>query len=214
VRQRSLVPTGREAGLMQYYVPFSQVPPPPMGGSGPRIQGLMLRAPAGPEALAAPIRRIVTGGRADLPFLQVRRYPDLLERQMRPWRQGTTLFAMFGALALAVAAVGLYAAFAHSVGERRREMAVRLAIGARPRRVLLLILREAGVLAGTGIAAGIALAVAGGRWLESMLFRTAPSDPLVLAAAAALMLAIAAAATWLPARLAARTDPASLLRAE
>jgi ABC-type antimicrobial peptide transport system permease subunit len=80
--------------------------------------------------------------------------------------------------------------------------------------VLLLILREAGVLAGTGIAAGIALAVAGGRWLESMLFRTAPSDPLVLAAAAALMLAIAAAATWLPARLAARTDPASLLRAE
>jgi ABC-type antimicrobial peptide transport system permease subunit len=174
----------------------------------------MLRAPAGPEALAAPIRRIVTGGRADLPFLQVRRYPDLLERQMRPWRQGTTLFAMFGALALAVAAVGLYAAFAHSVGERRREMAVRLAIGARPRRVLLLILREAGVLAGTGIAAGIALAVAGGRWLESMLFRTAPSDPLVLAAAAALMLAIAAAATWLPARLAARTDPASLLRAE
>jgi putative ABC transport system permease protein len=116
VRQRSVVPSGSEDRLMQYFVPFSQVPPPPAGvGPGPGIQGLLLRTTAGPGVLAAPIRRVVLDGRTDLPFLQVRRYSELLERQMRPWRLGTALLSLFGALALGVAAVGLYATFAHSV---------------------------------------------------------------------------------------------------
>jgi putative ABC transport system permease protein len=215
IRQRSVVPTGHEGRLMQYFVPFSQVPPPPGAvGGGPGIQGLLLRASTGPEVLAAPIRQIVTGGRNDLPFLQVRKYSDLLERQMRPWRQGTTLLSIFGALALTVAAVGLYAAFAHSVGERRREMAIRLAIGARERGVLLMILREAATIAGVGVAIGCAAAALGGRWLASMLFGTTPSDPLVLGPAAALMLAVATLATFVPARSASRTDPSTLLRTE
>ena len=99
VRQRSVVPTGSEDRLMQYFVPFSQVPPPPAGvGPGPGIQGLLLRTTAGPGVLAAPIRRVVLDGRTDLPFLQVRRYSELLERQMRPWRLGTALLSLFGAL--------------------------------------------------------------------------------------------------------------------
>ena len=215
VRQRSVVPTGTEDRLMQYFVPFSQVPPPPAGvGPGPGIQGLLLRTTAGPDVLAAPIRRVVIDGRIDLPFLQVRRYAELFERQMRPWRQGTALLSLFGALALGVAAVGLYASFAHSVGERRREMAIRLALGARPRAVLVMIQREAAGVALAGALCGCFAAILGGRWVESMLFGTAPADPLVLGSAALLMLAVSALATFVPARSASRTDPCSILRAE
>ncbi len=215
VRQRSVVPSGSEDRLMQYFVPFSQVPPPPAGvGPGPGIQGLLLRTTAGPGVLAAPIRRVVLDGRTDLPFLQVRRYSELLQRQMRPWRLGTALLSLFGALALGVAAVGLYATFAHAVGERRREMAIRLAVGARPHRVLVMILREAAGLALAGVLCGAFVAALGGRWMQSMLFGTAPFDPLVLGSAAIVMLAVATLATFVPARHASRTDPSSLLRAE
>jgi predicted permease len=212
IRQRSVVPSGNEARLMQYFVPFSQVPT--ASGQGPGVQGLLLRSAAGPESLAAPIRQIVLNGRTDLPFLHVRRYSDLLERQMRPWRQGAALLALFGALALAVAAVGLYAAFAHSVGERRRELAIRLAIGARAQGVLLMILREAAAVAAAGVVFGGILAIVGGRWLGSMLFGTAPSDPLVLGSAALVRIVVSTIATFVPARRASKTDPSTLLRAE
>ena len=212
VRQRSVVASGQEARLMQYYVPLSQVPSGV--GQGPGVQGLLLRAPAGPDALAASIRRIVVNGRTDLPFLHVRRYSELLERQMRPWRQGTALLALFGALALGVAAVGLYAAFAHSVSERRHEMAVRLAIGARAQGVLMMILREAARVALAGTLFGCLLAAIGGRWVQSMLVGTAPFDPLVLLSASLVMIVVAALATFVPARRASRADPSSLLRAE
>ena len=119
---------------MQYYVPLSQLPAPPpfVTRPGPRIQGLLVKAAAGAAALEAPIRRLVVGGRTDLPFLHVRPYSQLLEAQIRPWRMGTMLLALFSGLAVMAAAIGLYAAFAYAVGERRRELAVRMAIGARP----------------------------------------------------------------------------------
>jgi putative ABC transport system permease protein len=212
MRQRSVMPTGHEDRLMQYFVPLVQAPAGV--GQGPGIQGLLLRARVGPDVLAAPIRRMVLDGRTDMPFLHVRRYSDLLERQMRPWRQGTTLLSLFGGLALAVAGVGLYAAFTHAVGERRQEMAIRLAIGARTRGVLLMIMREAAGVSAIGVALGCLVAAISGRWVQSMLFRTAPSDPVVLGSAAILMLAVSAVATFIPARRASRTDPSSLLRTE
>ena len=132
---------------MQYFLPFSQAHiVPPFASGGPRIQGLLLRTTGPIESLEEPIRRLVADGRTDLPFLRVRPYTELMEPQIRPWRNGTALLTLFSGLALVVAAVGLYAAFAHSVGERRREMAIRIAIGARPRGVLLMILREATML--------------------------------------------------------------------
>jgi ABC-type lipoprotein release transport system permease subunit len=200
---------------MQYFVPFTQVPPPPGAvGGGPGIQGLLLRANTGPEVLAEPIRRIVVEGRTDLPFLQVRRYAELLEQQMRPWRQGTLLLSLFGVLALGVAAIGMYAAFAHSVGERKREMAIRIAVGAEPGGVLKMILREAAMLATIGVLLGCIATISAGRWLQSLLFETAPSDPFVLGFSATLMLIVAAMATWIPARTASRIAPNDLLRAE
>jgi ABC-type antimicrobial peptide transport system permease subunit len=200
---------------MQYFVPFNQVPPPPAGiGTGPGIQGLLVRTALGPDVVAPSIRSAVVDGRSNLPFLRVRWYADVLDRQVRPWRLGTVLLSLFGALALAVAGVGLYAAFAHSVAERRREMAIRLAIGARTRGVLLMILREAGLVSAFGIMCGCLMTVAAGRWLQSMLFGTVAFDPLALGATAAIMLTVTTVATFVPARSASRTDPSTLLRVE
>jgi putative ABC transport system permease protein len=216
VRQRSLEPAGNEARLMQYYVPPSQIPHPPMVPPGPRAAGLLLKldSDADLEALVQPIRRTVIGARKNLPFLRVVAYSDLLEPQLRPFRTGATLLGLFSALALIVSGAGLYAVFAHAVAERRREMAIRLAIGARPAGLQWLILRKALGLAGAGAVLGCAGAAASGRWVASLLFQTTSSDPLVLAGATAAMLVVAACATILPAHAAAKADPNTLLKVE
>jgi ABC-type lipoprotein release transport system permease subunit len=213
MRQRSLLPAGNEDHLMQYFVPFSQVPVPPFIPNPDRgAWGLLLRVDTDLAAVAPAIRRIVVGNRTDIPFIRIRPYSQLLDAQMRPWRLGMALLALFSALALVVGAVGLYAAFSHAVTVRRREMAIRIAIGAKPIGVLGMILREALRLAGAGVLAGWMAVIAGGRWLQSLLFDTSSADPIVLAGAAAVMLAVALVATLLPARAASRADPAALLR--
>ena len=213
MRQRSLLPGDGEDRLMQYFVPFAQVPVPPfVENPGPRAWGLLLRVDGDLAAIAPRVRRLVADGRTDIPFVRVRPYSDLLERQMRPWRLGTVLLGLFSALAVIVGAVGLYAAFSHAVTIRRREMAIRIAIGSPRKGVMALVLREALVLAGGGVIGGWIAAVIGGRWLQSLLFETSRADPLVLGSAGALMLIVAIAATLLPARAAAQADPASLLR--
>ena len=215
VRQRSVVPTDYEDRLMQYYVPMSQVPDPPGAiAPGPRVGGLLVRAAGDPSNLIVPLRRLVVNGRANLPYVHVRPYVELLQRQVQPWRLGATLLTMFSALAVAVAAMGLYAAFAHAVVERRREMAIRVAVGASPARVVAMILREALRLSAVGIVVGTAGALMAGRSVQSILFGIVPADPLVLGGAAAAMLIVVAIATSLPARTASRADPNALLRAE
>jgi len=213
MRQRSLLPGDGEDRLMQYFVPFSQVPVPPfIAEPGPTAWGLLLRVDGDLAAIAPAVRRIIASGRTDVPFIRVRPYAQLLERQMRPWRLGTVLLGLFSALALLVGAVGLYAAFSHAVTLRRREMAIRIAIGSPPGGVAALVLREALVLAGCGVAGGCLAAMVGGRWLQSILFDTSRTDPLVLGSAGLVMFAVAIAATLVPARAASRADPATLLR--
>lgn len=212
-RQRSLVPMNNEDRLMQYYVPFSQVPFPPfMPDPGLRVSGLLVRPHRMTDALVPTIRRLLVGDRTDLPFIEIRPYSRVLDREMRPWRTGTTLLVLFSALAVMVASIGLYATFAYAVAERRREMAIRLAVGARPSAVLGMVLREALVLAAIGAAAGCVAAVGAGRLIATVLYGTRPSDPSVLGAAAATMVIVALLATLLPARSAARSDPSVLLR--
>src|SRR6185436_128493 len=151
MRQRSLVPTGNEDHLMQYFVPFSQVPVPPFVPNPDRgAWGLLLRVDADAAAVAPAIRRAIVGSRADVPFVRVRPYAQLLDRQMRPWRLGTALLALFSGLALLV--------------------------GARPGGVTAMILREAMALAAVGIGAGWLAAVIGARWLQSLLFDTSRTD--------------------------------------
>jgi predicted permease len=212
MRQRSLLPADGEDRLMQYFVPYSQVPVPPFIPNPDRgAWGLMLHTDGDVATLAPAIRRAIVGARTDVPFVRVRPYSQFLDRQMRPWRLGTVLFGLFSALALLVGAVGLYAAFAHAVTARRREMAIRIAIGAGPRGVIALIIREALLLAAAGVAGGWIATLIGGRWLGAVLFDTSRADPLVLGSAGAIMLVVAMVATMIPALSAARSNPATLL---
>jgi putative ABC transport system permease protein len=121
---------------------------------------------------------------------------------------------LLGALALATAAVGIHAAFAHSVAERQHEMAIRLAVGASRRRVLLMMLREGAAVAVTGVLYGAIVAVLTGRVLQSRLVGLSSADPLVIGMAGTVVLMVAVLATWVPALTASRTDPNALLRAE
>jgi ABC-type antimicrobial peptide transport system permease subunit len=118
----------------------------------------------------------------------------------------------FGALALVVACVGLYGVLAYSVEQRRRELGIRLALGAEPRSVQRLVLGEGLRLTTLGIAGGMVGGIAVTRVLETLLYEVSPNDPAVLVGVAALLLTIAAAACYLPARRATRVDPAIVLR--
>jgi predicted permease len=212
-RQRSLLPQDNEDRLMQYYVPFTQVPYPPfVPQDEPRVMGLLVRPRHFSDTLVTTLRKAVVADRTDLPFIEIRPYSQVFDRQVRPWRTGTTLLALFSALAVLVAAIGLYATFAYAVAERRREMAIRLAVGARPGGVVAMVLREAVVLALVGAVCGCVAAVAGGRLIASLLYGTTPSDPLVLITAAAGIVLVAVVATLVPARTASRADPSVLLR--
>jgi putative ABC transport system permease protein len=137
-----------------------------------------------------------------------------VDQQLSAWRLGAAMFLAFGALAVLVAAVGLYGVIAYDVAQRTRDLGVRVALGARGRDVVGLVLREGVRFAALGTAIGLAVALTAGRLLAPLLFRVSPSDPAALAGAAGVVLAVAVLASLLPAWRAARVDPAVVLRAE
>jgi predicted permease len=120
----------------------------------------------------------------------------------------------FGALAALLTMVGLYGLVAYSVTRRTSEIGIRMALGATPRAIARMLLRETGWLLAVGTVCGIALALAGGRAAAALLFRVTPSDPVTLTGAAALLAAIAVLASYVPARRATRIEPVAALRAD
>ena len=148
-----------------------------------------------PVANVAPMARIVSGSIAQPRFLAI-------------------LIALFAALAIALAAIGIYGVMSYSVAQRTTEIGVRMALGADRRAVFALVARDGLVLALSGIAIGAAGAAVLGRSLTTLLYEVAPADPLVFAATATGLLAVALAACLLPARRAARVDPLTALRGD
>jgi ABC-type antimicrobial peptide transport system permease subunit len=141
-------------------------------------------------------------------------YRDVVDPRYRSWTLGATLFAVFGILALVVAAVGLYSVLAFDVAQRRTEMGVRSALGA-TRRQLLLLVSAAGLrMATAGIAIGAVVVVSAARWTEPLLFRVSARDPLALAVVALAMLVVAVIASGIPAWRAAAADPSESLRSD
>jgi len=125
-----------------------------------------------------------------------------------------TLLLIAAIVALAIGVIGIYGVVAYVVSQRRREIGVRLALGAPPRAVVAMIVRQGAVVAIVGAVAGVVAAKAGSRVLASLLFGVSPRDPAIFVAASGTLVTIALIACWLPARGAARVSPTEALRSE
>ena len=150
----------------------------------------------------------------DQPLSQPRTLEWIVQQSMGARRFQMLLLGVFGAVALVLAAVGIYGVMAYSVGQRSREMGIRLALGASPRQVQAMVMGGGLRLALAGVAVGLFGALAVTRALQATLFEVSAADPLTFSAVSALLLAIAVLASWAPARRATRVDPATSLRAE
>jgi putative ABC transport system permease protein len=190
----------------QLYAPFRQTPWP--------FVGIALRSSVGPRALEASLRGAVARLDPGLVLYDVRTMEQMLAGSVAGPRFQAVLIGSFAAAALLLAAIGLYGVMAWSVTQRRRELGIRLALGARRDQVLSLVLVEGLRLVGAGIGLGTLGALAATRVLESLLFGIEARDVLTYAGVATLLAVVALAACYLPARRATRTDPAVALHAE
>jgi ABC-type antimicrobial peptide transport system permease subunit len=147
-------------------------------------------------------------------YVTVRPMTEIFDPTIRSWRLGATMFTAFGALALVLAAIGLYSVIAYNVVQRTHEMGVRVAFGAQVSDVVRLILNEGLRLTVLGVVIGGAIALYGGRWIAPLLFNVKATDPLVFVFVVAVLLGVAAIASLIPAFRAARVDPNVALRSE
>ncbi|HEY7237438.1 MAG TPA: ADOP family duplicated permease [Gemmatimonadaceae bacterium] len=212
-RARSLQPTGNEARFMQYYVPFGQQPEPFMQGV-PQVSSILVRTAGEPQRMLSSVQRFIQASTATPVYARVRPYEDLLDPQLRPWRLGATLFSALGALALAIAAVGLFAVVSYLVAQRLREIGIRLALGGTATSVARLVVGGALRLVAIGAAAGGVAAVALAPFVQSMLFETSMRDIGVMLTITGVLAVVALAAAAVPALRAARVSPSVTLQAE
>jgi predicted permease len=191
----------------QFYLPYVQQSE--VGGMVYEVHTRMR-----PEALIPTLRHVVQQVDPDLPLVNVRTQDQQIDADLIEERMFVTLTSGFGVLALALACVGIYGIMAYSVANRRNEIGIRMALGAQPRQVRGMILRESTWLAAAGIVAGVAVALPLTRLVKSMLYGIQPWDPGTIAAGVLILLSVALAASWIPARRAARVQPMDALRHE
>jgi putative ABC transport system permease protein len=183
-------------------------------GFAPQALTLVVKADGEPRALAGPIRRIVAELDPNLPVSGVRLMSDVVGDTMAPSSFTGLLLGLFAALALTLAAIGVYGLLSYAVGQRTREIGIRMAIGASRRDVLALVLRKGIGLAGLGLVTGLVLAAGAARLMRALLFGVQPLDLATLSAAAAALLTVAFAASYIPAARATRVSPLLALRSE
>jgi predicted permease len=173
-----------------------------------------LRTAGDPLALAGSVREIVRQADARMPVSQVRTQQAEIEDSMHQEIMLADLCSGFAMLALAIACVGLYGTMSYTVARRTNEIGIRMALGAGRRNILAMVVRETLLMVAPGVAIGIVAALAATRVISSMLYNLKPGDPLTIAASAAVMMAVALFAGFLPARRASRVDPMEALRYE
>jgi len=189
-----------------FYVPFRQSSEP--------ILTLVARVEGDPGSYGGALRAAVAAADPDQPIGTLASLTTLLLESVAQRRAAAAILAGFAAAALLLAAVGLYGILTYSVTRRRREIGVRIALGAMRSAIVRMILRESGSMLLTGLSAGLAAAVLLTRFLGTLLYGVAALDPATLSGVAASLLAIGLFASYLPARRAARTDPMAALRRE
>jgi putative ABC transport system permease protein len=158
------------------------------------------------------IRRIISDLNPRVPLVNPRTMSDVVARSTGRASFAMVLLGLAGSMALLLSAVGIYGVISYLVTQRRAEIGVRMALGARVPQVASLVLGQSMRLAGLGVLIGLAGAIAGMRVIGSLLFEVAPTDPVVLVTTSALLLLIAAAASLAPTRRAALIDPVEAMR--
>jgi predicted permease len=191
-------------GSLIAYLPYWQ--------NSPREAVLLVRTSADPALIAGAVRAELRAFAPAVPISRVRTMADVMSAAVAQRRFQLFVLALFAATALVTASVGIYGVVAHSLRRRTGELGVRMALGARPRDVQRLVLREGLSPVVVGLAAGLVLAVALGRAVRALLFGVAPTDPVTLAGVTIVLGVVAAVACWLAAWRATRMDLVRALR--
>jgi len=180
----------------------------------PEQGGLFVRAHGGAARYAETIRRSLQPVMPGAAYVTVTPLREILGERTRSWQMGATMFLAFGALALALAAIGLYSVMAYTVSQRTQELGVRAALGAEQRDLVRLVVNEGVTLGAAGVVIGVVIALAGAQRLGPLLFQESPHDPLVFGLVAAVLLGVTVLASLVPSRRAASVDPMVALRYE
>jgi predicted permease len=184
------------------------------GASLPAALSLVVRTEAGEGETLSAIRRIVADLDPTIPTYDEGSLRQLVHDASARARVLTVLLAIASGVTLLLGAVGLYGVMAYSVSLRRRELGIRMALGARPADINRMVSLQGLRLAGVGILIGTACALAAAQWLRGLLYGVSPTDPVTLSATPAVLLAVAFLASWIPARRAAAVPPAEVLRSQ
>lgn len=202
VRQEGLL----NAGNPQFFLAYAQHPR--------TFMTFVMRTAGDPAALVASARRTLHAIDPGIPAYSVQPLQNVVDQATVQSRGFGRLLTIFAAVALLLAATGLYGVIAFLVASRTRELGVRIALGANPAAVAGVVIRQSAVLTAVGAVAGLALAVAVARWLAATLYGVQWFEPGVYVGATAALAGVAMVATWAPARRASRTDPVTALRAD
>jgi ABC-type antimicrobial peptide transport system permease subunit len=185
------------------FVPFRQQPPSSFI--------LAVRAQGDPALLANAMRSVVEKMDRDLALFDVQTAEHAAYREQWPYRVFGTIFAVFAASALLMAAIGLYAVMSQSTARRTREIGIRMAIGATPRRILTEVIRRGSIQLAIGLVLGLGGAFLVTEQMRSLLLGVLPTDPVTFASTATVLICVGLLACWLPARRAALTAPVRAL---
>ena len=193
-----------------YFVPIAQYMAH-YGEASPQIFARVAGEASGHlETLRRRLQREMPGAS----YVTTRTLESMVAPERQSWRFGATMFVAFGALALVLAAIGLYSVIAYAVAQRSHELGVRIALGASVGDVVRMIVGQGVAFAIAGVAIGSAIALWAGRWIEPLLFEQKARDPMIFAAVGVVLVAVAVIATLRPAMRATRVDPTVALRSD
>jgi putative ABC transport system permease protein len=180
----------------------------------PQQGGLFVRVRGNAAKAKEDVRRALQKQMPGVSYVNITPLSDVIGSQKRSWHLGATMFVAFGALAIVLAAIGLYSVIAYNVAQRTHELGIRRALGAQSGDVIRLVVSDGLRVAGVGVAIGVVVSLLGGKWVQPLLFDVSPRDPSVFLIVAATLAGVAAAASWLPALRASKVDANVALRTD